>query len=111
MPSAEQPQEVYSYLDEVNDTVAKLSSDSPAIIVGDLNCHLGHLSGSRSSDSPNSRGLQWKELTDHHSLHVPSLSHLARGPVHTYHAVLCQPLWTTFWETFPSPQDYWHVTP
>ena len=86
MPSAEQPQEVYSsYLDEVNDTVAKLSPDSPAIIVGDLNCHLGHLGGSRSSDSPNSRGLQWKELIDHHSLYVPSQSHLARGPVHTYH--------------------------
>ena len=86
MPSADQPQEAYSsYLDEVNDTVAKLSPNSPAIIVGDFNCHLGHLGGPRSSDTPNSRGLQWKELIDHHSLHVPSLCHFAQGPVHTYH--------------------------
>ena len=84
MPSADEPQEVYSsHLDEVNDTIAKLSPNSPAIIFGDLNCHLGHLDGSRSSDTPNYRGLQWKELIDHHSFHVPSLSHLARGLVHT----------------------------
>ena len=107
MPSADQPQEVYSlHLNEVNDTFAKLSPDSPAIIVGDLNRHLGHLGGSRGSDTPNSRGLQWKELIDHHSLHVPSLSHLARGPSTPTIAVLCQPLWIMFWEIFPFLQDY-----
>ena len=28
-------------------------------------------------------GVQWKELIDHHSLYVPSLSSLATGPVHS----------------------------
>ena len=56
----------------------------PVLVMGDLNCHLGHLGGPKSSDSPNSRGVKWKQVIDHHCLYVPSLSSLAQGPVHTY---------------------------
>ena len=82
MPSSDQPQHVYtSYLDMVDNTISQVNPSSPLIVIGNLNCHMG---GPKSSDNPNTRGVQWKELIDRHSLYVPSLSHLAAGPVHTY---------------------------
>ncbi len=42
MPSAEQPQEVYSsYLDSVEHAISQLTSQGPLLIMGDLNAHLG----------------------------------------------------------------------
>ena len=52
--------------------------------MGDLNCHLGHLGGSRSTEEPNHRGVLWKELLDRHSVFVASLGALSMGPIHTY---------------------------
>ena len=47
MPSADQPQEVYStYLDSVEHSISQLSSKGPLLVFGDLNAHLG------SKDSP-----------------------------------------------------------
>ena len=67
MACADQPQESYlSYLEVVSNHISQLASDSPIIIAGDPNCHLGHLGGPRSSDHANARGL-----------YVPSLCHLA----------------------------------
>lgn len=87
MPSSESPEDVYSFqLEVVDESLSKIHPSSPVLLVGDLNCHLGHLGGPRSSDTPNSRGWKWKELIDHHSLYVPSLSSLSQGPVHTYHS-------------------------
>ena len=54
------------------------------VVMGDLNCHLGHLGGSRSTEEPNHRGILWKELLDRHSLFVASLGALSTGPIHTY---------------------------
>lgn len=85
MPSADQTQETYrSYLDVLSSSLSELPPDSPLLIAGDLNCHLGHLGGPRSTDTPNSRGHLWKELIDRHSFFVPSLCDLASGPVYTY---------------------------
>jgi len=53
MPSADQSQEVYSsYLDMLSSALSKLPPDSPLLIIGDLNGHLGHLGGPRSMDPP-----------------------------------------------------------
>ena len=85
MPSSDQPQEVYNdYTATINQTISNTSCSSPLLVVGDLNCHLGQAGGPRSSAEPNHRGMQWKDLIDSHSLYVPSLSHLATGPVNTY---------------------------
>ena len=54
------------------------------VVMGDLNCHLGHLGGSRSTEEPNHRGILWKELLDRHSLFVASVGALSTGPIHTY---------------------------
>ena len=90
MPSADQSQEIYSsYLDALSSAISELLPDYPLLIVGDLNCHLGHLGGPRSTDLPNARGHLWKELIDHESLFAPSLCQLASGPIHTYHSGLC----------------------
>ena len=87
MPSADQPQETYtSYLDTVSQIVSQSDSDAPMIIAGDLNCHLGSLGCPRSNDTPNSRGHKWKDVIDHHTLYVASLSHISSGPIHTYHS-------------------------
>ena len=75
-----------SYLDALSSAISELPPDSPLLIVGDLNCHLGHLGGPRSTDLPNARGHLWKELIDHKSLFVPSLCQLASVPIHTYHS-------------------------
>ena len=54
MPSADQSQEIYSsYLDALSSATLELPPDSPLLIVGDLNCHLGHFSGPRSTDLHN----------------------------------------------------------
>ena len=85
MPSSDQPEEAYSsQLDLVSNILSEITTSSPVLVMGDLNCHLGHLGGPKSSDSPNSRGAKWKQVIDHHCLYVPSLSSLAQGPVHTY---------------------------
>ena len=74
MPSADQSQEIYSsYLDVLSSAISELPPDSPLLIVGDLNCHLGHLGGHRSTDLPNAWGHLWKELVDHESLFIPSV--------------------------------------
>ena len=74
MPSADQSQEIYSsYLDVLSSAISELPPDSPLLIVGDLNCHLGHLGGPRSTDLPNAWGHLWKELVDHESLFIPSV--------------------------------------
>ena len=89
MPSADQSQEIYSsYLDVLSSAISKLPPDSPLLIVGDLNYHLGHLGGPRSTDLPNAWGHLRKELIDHESLFIPSLCQLASGPIHTYHSGL-----------------------
>ena len=62
----------------------RVDSNSSLLVVDDLNCHLGQAGGPRSLAEPNHRGMQWKDLIDSHSLYVPSLSHLATGPVNTY---------------------------
>ena len=85
MPSSDQPQEFYNkHLATINQAISSTPCSSPLLAVGDLNCHLGHLGGPRSSDEPNHRGMQWKNLLDNHSLYVPSLSEVATGPTHTY---------------------------
>ena len=87
MPSSDQPQEIYnSYVEAVDQVICQVSSSSPLIMAGDLNCHLGHLGGPKSSHCFNSRGLQWKELIDRHSLYVTSFSNIATGPIHTYYS-------------------------
>ena len=68
----------------INQSISNTSCSSPLLVVGDLNCHLGQAGGPRSSAEPNHRGMQWKDLIDSHSLYVPSLSHLATGPVDTF---------------------------
>ena len=86
MPSSDQPQEIYnSYVQAVDQVICQVSPSSPFIVAGDLNCHLGHLGGPTSSDCFNSRGLQWKELIDCHSLYVTS-SNITTGPSHTYYS-------------------------
>ena len=87
MASSDQPQEIYnSYVEAVDQVICQVSPSSPLIVAGGLNFHLGHLGGPKSSDCFNSRGLQWKELIDRHSLYVTSLSNIATGPIHTYYS-------------------------
>ena len=85
MPSSDQSIENYTeYLNDVDLFFSSLTSNDPVILVGDLNCHLGHLGGSRCIDVPNRRGILWKYLLDKHSLFVASLGSLSSGPTHTY---------------------------
>ena len=85
MPSSDVSHEVYvSYLNDIDSLLSSLPTDNPVLVIGDLNCHLGHLGGNRSRDEPNSRGVLWKELLDKHSMFVASLSVLSSGPLHTY---------------------------
>ena len=84
MPSSDQPHN--SYVEAVDQVICQVSPSSPLIVAGDLNCHLGHLGGPKSSDCFNSRGLQWKELIDRHSLYVISFSNIATGPIHIYYS-------------------------
>ena len=44
-------------LNALGDIVSQLDPNDPLIIVGDLNCHLGHLGGVRSDEEPNNRGV------------------------------------------------------
>ena len=84
MPNADHSQEIYSsYLDGLSSAILELPPDSPLLIVGEVNCHLGHLGGPRSTDLPSARGHLWKELIVHKSLFVPSLCQLASTPIHT----------------------------
>ena len=85
MPSSDQSQELYNeHIATINQAISNASFSSPLLVVGDLNCHLGHVGGPRSSADPNYRGMQWKDLLDSDSLYIPSLSPLATGPVHTF---------------------------
>ena len=85
MPSSDQSREVYvDCLNEVDSLLSRFPSNDPIVVMGDLNCHLGHLGGSRSTEEPNHRGILWKELLDRHSLFVTSLGALSTGPIHTY---------------------------
>ena len=72
------------YIAIIDQAISNTSCSSPLLVVGDLNCHLGHAGGPRSLAEPNHRGMQWKNILDSHSLYVPSLSQLATGPVHTF---------------------------
>ena len=71
-------------LNEIDSLFARFPSSDPAVLVGDLNCHLGHLGGSRSDEDPNQRGVLWKDMLDRHSLFTASLGALSSGPIHTY---------------------------
>ena len=71
-------------LNEVDSLLSRLPSNDPIVVMGDLNCHLSRLGGSRSTEEPNHRGILWKELLDRHSLFVASLDALSTGPIHTY---------------------------
>ena len=63
MPSADQSQEVYSsYLDMLSSALSKLPPDSPLLIIGDLNCHLGHLGCPRNMDSPTLAAFCWRSF-------------------------------------------------
>ena len=85
MPSSDQSREAYvDCLNEVDSLLSRLPSNNPVVVMGDLNCHLGHLGDSRSTEEPNHRGVLWKELLDRHSLFVASLGALSMGPIHTY---------------------------
>ena len=82
MPSADQSQEIYSsYLDALSSATSELPPDSPLLIVGDLNWHLGHFGGPRSTDLPNAWGQLWKELIDPESPFILSLCQFASGPI------------------------------
>ena len=85
MPSSDQSREAYvDCLNEVDSLLSRLPSNDPIVVMGDLNCHLDHLGGSRCTEEPNHRGVLWKELLDRRSLFVTSLSALSTGPIHTY---------------------------
>ena len=61
MPSADQPQDVYStYLDSTEHVISQLSSKGPLIILSDLNAHLG----SRDSEAINHRGHLWNKVIE-----------------------------------------------
>ena len=84
VPSSDQPQEFYNkHLATINQVISSTPCSSPLLVFGDLNCHLGHLGGPRSSDEPNHRGMQWKYLLDNHSLYVPSPKLRLAPPTHT----------------------------
>ena len=84
MPSADQPQELYSsYLETVEHAVSQFSDDGPLVVMGDLNAHFGS-SERDASQECNSRGLLWLNLNESHSLHNISSSALSSGPPYTY---------------------------
>ena len=85
MPSSIQSQTAYTdCLNEIDFLITRLPPSDPFILVGDLNCHLGHFYDSRSTENPNERGVLWKDMLDKHSLFVASLGALSSGPIHTY---------------------------
>ena len=71
MPSLDQPQEILynKHLSTIKQTISTISTLSPLLVVDDLNCHLGHVGGSRSSAELNNRGVQWTIVLDRHSLY------------------------------------------
>ena len=71
MPSLDQPQEILynKHLSTIMQTISTISTLSPLLVVDDLNCHLGHVGGSRSSAELNNRGVQWTIVLDRHSLY------------------------------------------
>ena len=83
MPSSDQSREPYVNCVNEVDSLLSFAANDP-IVMGDLNCHLGHLGGSRSTEDPNHRGVLWKELLNRHSLFVASLGALSTCPIHTY---------------------------
>ena len=80
MPSSDQSREAYvNCLNEVDLLLSQLPSNDPIVVMGDLNCHLGHF-----LVAPIHRGVLWKELLDRHSLFVASLGALSTGQIHTH---------------------------
>ena len=85
MPSADQPQEVYtSYLETVEHAVSQFSNDGPLVLMGDLNAHLGSREHDSLQQTCNSRGQQWLNLSESLSMHNISLCSLSSGPPYTY---------------------------
>ena len=87
MPSAEQPQEVYSsYLSSVEHAISQLNTQGPLLIMGDLNAHLGDRT---EANTTNPRGVLWNNMLDAHSLVNVSLGPLATGTPYTYSSGGC----------------------
>ena len=58
MPCSDQSQDIYNeHIATINQAISNTTCSSPLLVVGDLNCHLGHIGGPRSSDEPNHRGM------------------------------------------------------
>ena len=53
-------------------------------IMGDFNCHLGHLCGGRSTSNPDDRGKLIHDFLDHFSLFPVNFDDCCIGPVETF---------------------------
>ena len=53
-------------------------------IMGDFNCHLGHLCGGRSTSNPDDRGKLIHDFLNHFSLFPVNLDDCCTGPIETF---------------------------
>ena len=85
LPSSEYLLDVYKeHLLELVNTTSALQSDSPVLVTGDFNAHLGNMGDPRGIEDMNTQGQLLFNPISRTELFVASLCHTSSGPSYTF---------------------------